>query len=177
MTKHQIAALASKLLGLYFAVHSIVYLSALGSQLSLTSAAGANFNRLFFYCVTIASFALTLGAGLFLFFRAETMAAVLVGPETESEEKPAVRSQNIQVIAFSTVGLVLSLQSVPHLINLILTYWFAREGWLYRSGTSPYTYIDFLSSLLQFALGIWLLFGARGIAIVINRMRGDFQED
>ena len=177
MRNHEIASLASKLLGLYFAVHSVGYLSALGSQLSLTSAARVSANQLFLYTVSLSCFAFTLCAGLFLIFRASRVSTLLVGTKESDERSSAVRSRNIQVIAFSTVGLIMCLQSFPHLINLTVNYWFSREGWLYRSGPGANAYIDFITSLIQLGLGIWLLLGATAVAGLVNRVRGDFEEE
>lgn len=177
MTKNQIASLASKLLGLYFAVHSFGYLSGFASQLSLMNASRVEFNRMFLYSVTLACFAFTLGIGLYLFFRAEKVASVLVASNSSEEQKVSARSHTIQTIAFSTVGLIITLQAIPHVINLIFQYLFTREGWSYPSATSARTYIDFITSLLQVALGLWLLFGSSTIQAWINKVRGDFQEE
>ena len=177
MTKHQIGALASRLLGLYFIIHSAGYLSAMGTQLSLRSAANVVHDELLFITITLACFAFTLGAGIYLFLRAERITDVIVKSDEPDEHVASVRSRNIGIIAFSTVGILVTVQTVPHVLGLILNYWFSREGWSYRNTTSAVTYIDFVTSLLQLGIGLWLLFGSSAIARFVNRIRGGVEEE
>jgi hypothetical protein len=175
MNKHEIASLASKLAGLYSVIHSISYLSALGVQLSFAATAGAQANGAFVYTLTPLCFVVTLGLGLFLFFSSDRVATVLLGNENANIESAPVGIWNVQVLAFSIIGLYVSFQALPGFIRTILSIWFTYRGWLYRSAIRTETYIDLGIYIVQIGLGIWLLLGASGFARVLNKLRGETQ--
>ncbi|MDP2884207.1 MAG: hypothetical protein Q8P51_04205 [Ignavibacteria bacterium] len=175
MNKHQIAALASRLLGIYLIIHSLNYVSALALQLSMTRAASVQANVSFVYSLTSLCFVITLGIGLWLFFASDRAARIFVGHDDTSGEAPPVRAQNIQVIAFSIIGLYLTLLALPGFIKTTLSIWFSNAGWLYRSAISGQTYIDLVVEMLEIGIGGWLLFGASGVANLLNKLRGDLK--
>ena len=172
MNKHHIASLASKLLGIFLAVRSLSYLSGLATRLRYPDGAQGYASPTLTYTLDLACFAISLGIGLLLIFRAEKASAFLVGRSETAGESSPVTPRHLQSIAFSVVGLFLALQALPRFFYLFLVLWGSLQGWLYRPNVNGYTYIELLTSTLQLALGTWLLLGASGIATLVNKLRG-----
>jgi hypothetical protein len=173
MTKHEIGSLASKLIGLYCTIHSLSYLTALGMHMSLTAAARVPTNEFYVYALTVLSFALTLGFGLYLFFSSERMAVILVGKEEPTVDSSPCRVSNIQTLVISLIGLFLTLQALPGFIQTALTIWFSYGGWGMRSAIRTQTFLDLGIDILRIGLGLWLLLGAAGAAKMVNKIRGN----
>ena len=78
------------------------------------------------------------------------------------------------MIAYTTLGLFLTVQALPHFINLALSFWFSLKGWVPGPEINMRTYIINLSTaLIQLVLGIWVLLGARGLAETLGKVHGD----
>ena len=175
MTKHEIASLASKLLGIYFAVHSLIYLSAMATQLSLVRGSDVGFSYTFLYSITSICFVVSLGVAYLLFFRSEKAATIFVGADGLRGTTNPIRGQEIQVVAFSAIGLFMTMEALPQFLNHLMNVVFSLAGWMYRGGVNRITYIYLATSLLQTALGVWVLFGASGVVNLVRKIRGQME--
>ncbi len=171
MTKHEIASLASKLLGIFSVVQSFRYFQTLGLQLSLSNTDSASSESLFAYGITALGFFITLVIGLLLFFCSKRTAIMLIGKENDTAVSEQVTTNNIQAIAFSVVGVILITMALPRISKIILMVWLAYRDSLPRSLVTTQIYIDIFVSLIELALGLWLLFGTSGIINIINKLR------
>jgi hypothetical protein len=171
MTKHEIASLSSKLLGIYSVLHSFTYLQSFGVQLSFANANSSGRDLFFIYSFTVVAFCVTFGLGLVLFFFSNRTAIIFVGREETNSEPENERTNNFQLIAFSVVGVLLITRGLPHVLRVILMIWFSMRDELPRYAVSRQIYIDAFVSLMEVALGCWLLFGTSGIINVINKLR------
>lgn len=79
---------------------------------------------------------------------------------------------DIQAVAFSVMGLWVLASAVPDIF-----YWGSFlyqtnvSGWGYRE-LSPENTGNIVSTLVELAIGLWLLFGARGLAGLVKMARG-----
>jgi hypothetical protein len=105
-------------------------------------------------------------AGILLWVLSARGAKLIFGRE-ETENTTRASVQDIQVIAFSLGGLYLVANAIPELLNNALFF-----AWLFLKGNK----LDDIASVLIFpfirlAIGLWLLFGAKGIVVFIKKIR------
>lgn len=171
MTKHEIASLTSKLLGIFSVIQSFRYLQTFGMQLGFSNTESASSESFFIYGFTLLAFIITLVIGLLLFFYSKRAAIIFVGKENVSVVSGMVTTSNIQFIAFSVVGVILITMALPKISKIILMVWLAYRDSLPRDAVTTQIYIDIFVSLIELALGLWLLFGTSGIINIINKLR------
>jgi hypothetical protein len=171
MTKHEIASLASKLLGIFSVIQSFRYLQTFGMRVGFSNTDSASSELFFIYGFTLLAFVITLVIGLLLFFHSKRAAIMFVGKVDISDASEPIKTDNIQAIAFSVVGVILITISLPRIFKIIFMVWLAYRDSLPRSVVSTQIYIDIFVSLIELALGLWLVFGTSGIINIINKLR------
>ena len=107
-------------------------------------------------------------AGLLLWLMSEHGSKRIFGRE-DSDETLRPSPQDIQIIAFSLAGMYLLAYAIPEFITMSATqfiFWLSAKG---RSsmGGGPIL----VEKLIRISIGLWLLFGARGIVIFIGKIR------
>lgn len=133
MTKHEIASLASKLLGIFAVIQSFRYFQTFGLQLSLSNPNSTDSESLFIYGFTLLAFIITMVIGLLLFFYSKRAATMFIGNENVSAASEPVTTYNIQAIAFSVVGVILITTALPRIFKIILMVWLTYRDSLPRS--------------------------------------------
>jgi len=112
MTKHEIAVLTIRVLGIYFLIIGLVHIST-----SIVHWGG--FSSGFF----LTSVSYIVVAGVLLWWLANPLSCwIFRGSVDSSEETHAVLPENFQRIAFTTMGLYLLITKVPSLVSSYIFY-------------------------------------------------------
>jgi len=164
MTKKEIATLSFKVLSLYAFVKAIEQLSTLIYNAYRVSEIGVAFFIVYASPVIL----LALCGGL-LWFIAPLLASS-ISKSTVPQDNSATSLLSIQDVAFSIVGLYMLADSLPRIVRS--TIWHFTSGSVDMGKSSP-LFGDIAGSLLQVVIGVWLLFGSRGLVNFIASMRHD----
>jgi hypothetical protein len=115
-------------------------------------------------------------AGFILWIMSSRCTKLILGYEaTEATVDASI--QDIQVIAFSLGGLYLLARAIPDLIqNIFIITWLYLQGG--QGGKIENVTPVFLSSTVHLCIGVWLLFGSKGIVVFIKKIRkaGQFRK-
>ncbi len=163
VTKREIATLSFKVLSLYAFIKAIDKLSTLIYYAYRVSETGIPFFMI--YALPMLLLAL---CGVLLWFIAPLLASS-ISKSTVSEDNSAASLSSIQAVAFSIVGLYMVGDSLPSIVRS--TIWRFTEPTSMSKG-SPLLG-DVMGSLVQVVIGLWLLFGSRGLVNFIKLMRRD----
>jgi hypothetical protein len=116
MTKHEIGILASKLMGMYAWVGALGYFGAF-SSFFVTGFNTPQSNTVF---VSLLGPALLLAvAGALLFFGSKRVGRLLVSPDASHPSAFTRTAFDVQVVAFSIVGLTLVVFALPTAANYL----------------------------------------------------------
>lgn len=114
---------------------------------------------------------LTLAA--ILWFRADRLAGHMASGENTSGERPAVKGEDVQVIAFSVVGVLVLASAVPELFQFVSSLVLQRSLQFqpFSETVSVYTISRAIALAVRLVIGFWLLLGARGLAGLFKTLR------
>jgi hypothetical protein len=160
MTKKEIATLSFKVLSLYAFIKVIDKLAYIISFISKNDLSGAS--RINTIQMAVPALSL-LFCGILLWYTAPLLASSIF-KETVSEDKPNASLMDIQIVAFSVVGLFLLANSLPFFVRAAL--WYSMGSFSVKELAG-----DITAFLLQSILGFWLLLGSRGVVKFISSMR------
>jgi hypothetical protein len=176
MTKREIAALICKVLGIYAFIGALnslpfVFMPAVTSMVNASSGAtptdsatrlGAIINAL--------PVVLHILAGLFLWLGADNLARRMV--KDADTVAQSVIGQEVQIVAFSSLGLFTLLQAVPRVGQIVTNFYIlSQQDALMRREFKGLTAPDIVGLLIQLALGLWLLFGTSGLVKMLQSFR------
>ncbi len=165
MKKHEIAILSFKVLSIYALLqtingfYSFLYYLFYQKQLDL----GEKYNLLM---SSVPSLIIGLSAVILWF--GSPFLANLVFKKDDVEMKLFSSLEDIQRVAFSVVGLFLIATSLPAVVEIILVLQMASE----TKGGSGSMIPTIVEILLKGSLGVWLLFGSRGLVNFLMYMNG-----
>lgn len=166
MTKREIATLSFKVLSLYAFIKVIDKVSSLINYMykySLSEVGVLNF------MIFASPLLLMLLCGGLLWFLAPWLASS-ISKSTAPEDNASASLLSIQAVAFSVVGLYLLADSLPALVRSIIWHFTTASR---SMGERTPLIGDILGYMVQIFLGLWLLFGSRGIVNFIRSMRRD----
>lgn len=171
MSRKQIGAFACKVLALYAVIQSINFTQLVifqfGSALDQPMSTISRFSQIAASLIPIlllASF-----AGL-LWTEADRISqSMFKGISLPSKLK--VESSDFQIIGFSIVGVFVLVKVIPVLTGVALNYWLIEKNMQFNQQMTAQTKIRLIISSLEFLLGIGLLFGSRGLAGIISKVR------
>jgi hypothetical protein len=164
MTKKEIATLSFRVLSLYAFIKAIEHLSTViyyAYQVGETDVP-------FFMTYAVPVLLLAL-CGVILWFSSPLLASS-ISKTAASEDNSAASLLSIQTVAFSIVGLYMIADSLPPLIRSAI--WHFTSGSVVLGRNSPLFGVV-AGSLIEIAIGLWLLFGSRGLVNFIAAMRRD----
>lgn len=172
MTKHQIASLSLKLLGIYSIIEAIPLLKELsqvfawrGSKLEME---GGFPNSDILLLGIMLSVGLLLVIGLCLIIFSKALASKMVTSQELEDPTAELTAKDIQSIAFSVVGLVLIVFAVPHLVNIAMNLQALKNVGVDSAkhniaiGTWAYS----IGIAVQFIIGILLFLGGSGLSSI-----------
>jgi len=121
--------------------------------------------------IWIAVFAIVLfGIVWLLWFFPLSIARKLLPRTTQKSTEVAVSAQEIETIAFTVLGLWVLSTGVPDIIYWI-TYWLT----IANASVDPDISLDrlgyTLATVMEIIIGVWLMFGAKGLRGLLHRMR------
>ena len=182
MTKHEIAALACKILAIYAV---IIALGSLPVSLQFaTSGFSSNVSRFsqllqkpWTLVVALAPFILQTSSGVFLWMFADSIALAMVGetriPPQISPQQTKLRSSDLQIVAFSVVGLLTLVEGISRISHIATNYLFVTTTG--AASTRVYFRESMMATaataVIQMIIGLWLLFGSRGLVRVLKSVR------
>ena len=172
MTKKEIVSLSLKLAGIYCLIMSLSYLS-----FAIMSAVSALRQGFWDMLTSITPFVLLLLSftpvvllllfGAYLIFSKKLpskMASSMI--EGEEEQTTSFTFQDIQVLAFSIIGVWLLSSAIPTFIQVIVRI-ILLHSTSQRSGSvfiNSYIIPQIAAAVLKLALGIYLFSGSKGLA-------------
>jgi hypothetical protein len=178
MTKRDVAELACRILALYYLVtnlHWFVSIPFLSAGLREAQRGGSFAETGTVLLGAALGILFVLGVVWFLWTRSGWIAEKIVPNEANDSRWPHFRVADLQVVAFSMIGLMTLIDGVRY---------FSRSAGLYLSylydSNHPAAYVSLrdwllmeqtLPSLLSIVLGLWLILGSRGVVRLIRRLQ------
>jgi hypothetical protein len=159
MTKRDIAILSFKVLGVYAFMQAIdksyyiLYYLIYKNQFDIAS----KLNLVLTSVPTL----LSAICGILLWFTAPSLAASIfksIGPEDASQASLV----DVQMVAFSIVGLFILATGFPDLVNVVVVMLTAMPG-----GNRAMIH-NIVVLVLKIALGLWLLLGSRNLVKIVR---------
>jgi hypothetical protein len=95
--------------------------------------------------------------------------AAVIFKSTPPEDKSHASLTNIQMTAFSVVGIFILATGFPDLVNVVVVMLTASS---IRGGTLPMIH-NIVVLVLKIALGLWLLLGSHGLVKFIRSTQRD----
>ncbi len=173
MTKKEIVSLSLKLAGIYCLIMSISYLSFV--IMSARSALRKDFLYMLIsitpfvlLLLSITPFVLLLLFGVYLIFSSK-LPSKMASSIIQEEKTTSFTFQDIQVLAFSIIGVWLISSAIPTFIQAIL-----HITVLYLSSQQSvpvYSISQIVASVLKLALGIYLFSGSKGLAKLWQKLQ------
>ena len=173
MTKHQLAALCCKVLGLYtILVNLQTFAMGLGSLSMSSKTEGYAFYMVLSFLANL--IALVGGVGLWMF--ADNLAKRMVSNGGDETINLAGSPDRAQEIAFSVIGLSILVKTIPNIIRVIiekLTTNSSERLQFYGGATKigQMTISDIAFLAVELGIGLWLVFGVDGFVGMISSLR------
>lgn len=164
MTKEQVVGLAVRLYAVFLLIYGIrtvpglVRLSEVG-QFPLQA----------WLYIGIYIFLFLVCAVLLWYFPVTIARKILPLDDRKPEEKP-VTASDIELIAYSILGLWVLSRAVPDMIYWIMTI-SALPSEVHTIDVSQRWYAAIVSTGFEMAIGIWFLFGAKGLRGLLRRLK------
>lgn len=182
MTQREIARLCCKIIAIYALIRSIESVNGIINILYMLpvladgDSLGIPWN--IYATVFLGALPPVVLAAVAIFFWRQSgiIAAWITGRnfQNESEEPNPIHkrvdAQELQVVAFATIGLWAIVSSISRFISSAT--WVARDSLSSSEESSLFVLILHLASpVILLCLGFWLLFGARGIVQLLYKLR------
>ncbi len=165
MQKEQIVAIAVRLFAIFLVVYAFRHAS---SMLPLTNyPPPQNISYIFIASATLP----LLLAALLLWIFPLTIAAKLLPRSRRTESAGALSATEIQAVAFSILGLWVLTTAVPDIFYWITYVYVMKNGGVDNSAFSPNLSGRIGATVVELVIGIWLLFGARGLTGLLRLAR------
>lgn len=100
-----------------------------------------------------------------------TVASKLI-PKIKTSEKPRpLGEMELQVVAFSILGLWVLASAIPHIFYWITYVYRIKNVGFGNIELTPQNIGGIVSTVVELVLGVWLLLGAKGLVGIIRRLR------
>lgn len=177
MTQRAIARLCCKVIAIYALIRAIELVPVFGLMLPSSASFGTSewqtFVQAFFFAVPPV---VLVAMSVFLWKHAGVVAAWISGHDLQDDpDEPDIKptranSHELQAVAFATLGLWAIINALPRLIDL---------GFRAMIPPSSPGAVEFgllsasrlVAISLQLAIGVWLLFGSRGLVQLLYKLR------
>jgi len=166
MDRPFLAALALRLLGLFTLLQAVWMVGPLVSDVvdSLTSQGGFSG----WWLGSAFSAVVMLACGLALLRWAPAIAARWAGPGETDAAPPSPTARGLEVVGYRLLGVYMIVSGLPSLASRVGSSVASASF----STSGSYLTLDLFSSFLAILLGLWLVLGARGLAGLLDRLRG-----
>lgn len=170
MNQLQLASISLKVLGIYSLIRALVltenfFHTILATRIPTPSVPVEQHQALLILS-SLVPIALLLAAGIFLILQSGRLAPSMAGPGDEDGSGASVTPHVFQSIAFSVLGLYLCVSAIPGLFGILWNLFALNEAAPAEMRTNVVTQAWACGAklCLQFFLGLWLFFGARGFS-------------
>ena len=165
MTPHQILIVAIRLIAIFWFFHAVGHTASI---LTLVPSAGFDESNLPFVWGLSAA---EMIACVFLWVAPATIARWLLPGSQTPASSPAPALLEWQTMAVIAVGIWVLSQAIPE-----VTYWLVLIGLTYSDGRlldhlADGNKADLVALAIKLVLGFWLVFGAKGFAAFLFRVR------
>ena len=158
MTRHEIASLALKILGIYALISAIPLVGLPFTVLT------EDFRAVWaFTLASVVSCIHYLAVGILLIRKSDSYAHLMITPETPELAVAKASAHELQAVAFSIVGAVAVVFALPYLVGNVAALFHDRSAT--RS---------LLTSVVQILLGLWLFLSGATLARLWRRARGEW---
>jgi len=170
MTKRDVAALGVKLIGVFLLASRIGSLHILIRNLSNAARSGVALAGAWATLIgSLTSFLLTVAAYVWMILRGDVLAAAMVDQDSEPELGNTISRRDLQIVAFSSIGLIVLLQTLPRCTELVLSY-LAYVTPIPRPLRQPTPLpTQMLTVLAQLTAGLYTFLGAPGLVELVER--------
>jgi len=174
MTKHELASLVLKLLGIYAIIESLPLLQPLAGLASLPSdPAEASMYRWTLVGVLLLFLIMVL-VGVLLLAYSRDLALRLMEEDQPLNLSSTLTASDVQAIGFSLVGVLIFLRALPDLTQGIWGWLYLiaqNRTHLYRGPMPRSTWPHLLSAAIQLVLAVVLFLRAQGLAHLWHRIQ------
>ena len=161
MSKHEIASLSLKIMGLLTILQSFFVVSSRILFITSDKVEVNIFGLLMFIIPSL------FGVALLLY--SDRFASMLVAKESQISEAQPVTAYDFQTIAFSIVGLVLIVSALLQLMDIVLRFVFVNQSISVMLSINPQMYIDLCVHLFELFIGCLLLLSSHSITKMLQR--------
>jgi len=162
MTKKEIVSLSLKLAGIYCLIMSISYLS-----FAIMNVVSAWMKGSLYMLISIIPSVLLLLFGAYLIFSSK-LPSKMASSMIEEEKTTSFTFQDIQVLAFSIIGVWLLSSAIPNFIQAIVRIIMYSTS---QRSVSVYLIPQIVAAVLKLALGIYLFSGSKGLAKLWQKLQ------
>jgi hypothetical protein len=171
MKPNQLATLVLRLIGVYTLVEAIPLLAInLTSAVFIGEPTSSGPSRATFGAWLILPAVFRIMIGIFLLMRAEALAQKLTPQEVSDKDFTPVSFEQVQVLAFAVVGVLIFAEALSQLFNnlfsiLVSLNQIITKNDAYHSQAYNWrTLLTAVGALAKAVLGLWMFFGARGFS-------------
>jgi hypothetical protein len=169
MNNRSVASLSLKLLGIYAIILALPHSQML---LYLTQSVHGRSNSPLMIAGYLAPFLLLIVTGVTLISFSAKLSGLLVST-SDSQPKPEASGTDIQAIAFSIAGVIITSQAIPKITQIVTNISLLNNKGLESMAEQAIAqaWARGLGLVVQLAIGLWLFFGARGLAHMWQRLQ------
>ncbi|UCZ52167.1 hypothetical protein LGQ02_15125 [Bacillus shivajii] len=122
-------------------------------------------------------FLIIVGAGVMLWIYAEKLTVFIMKKQNINEDSDKqdnkINAYHLQTAAFSVVGLIVLVHAIPQLFNLIPGLLLLQEQYASIVSTNmSNSLFHSIGVILQIFIGVYLLFSAKGLSNMLQKVRG-----
>lgn len=166
MLAKDLGNLAFKIFGIYFIVQGLIALS----HLAVFSVSNDPNSWLWLTVAALAPIIVPVVAGLLLLVFSQPLSQKLFG-SIKSPVSWNITIEQLQAVAFSVVGVFVLALSAPRLVNLAVYYALVPSETHMPAERTAITYSQIAALILQFIIGLGLLFGSKGVVGLLRYFR------
>lgn len=165
-----------KVLSIFIFIQALIHLSSVANYFIIPLFVD-NFNlkqQLITLTVTLGPFAVLMIFGILLWIYSENFSKYIIPKEYEEDTaKEKYKSQDIQAIAFSVVGMIVLVDAIPEIFAVATNLIRLNEiGTDYATDTFRMeTIFSTASKLVKLLLGFVLIFGSKGLSGMLKKIR------
>lgn len=172
MNYKSLAKIACRTMSIYFFSKFIIFLSF--TVYPLFNAFQRFDGRLYMQGIisTLSTVAAYLFVSIALWLLSDKISCMIVGRSKEANNNIDIEYKKMQNIAFSVVGLSIFVTSIPDIITTLITIYEISSHLMgvYSSELATYQ-IRLLGDVVRLLIGLFLLFGGKGILNMITKLR------
>ncbi|MDD5708854.1 MAG: hypothetical protein PHR35_23305 [Kiritimatiellae bacterium] len=175
MTKRETTSLLVKLMGIYSLVQFVPSLSYVLHFLTTIRDSQQIWMKLATVGIMIISPAIWIGFCILIIRKSDSIAKRVYREDSDASQLSGLGFQEMQVLGYNFIGLLLLVQSFPQIVSLVTTIknqqMYAQEYWT-TDTFCMLTLPQLLSFLTQLILGLILFLKPKGLANLWRRTQG-----